>query len=722
MSSLFRSRRPEADPPSAGSGGKIVRLRRRRSSASPYAVRPLQQAASPWSLGGLISGAGKLISSVLPYQSSQTASSSSDDDDEEEAFSSDEGVHDLPSKEHQELHGSAGITSSVIEDYFVHDQRGKDAQFNKNRKDGSPAITPKSKSKHVLVQLLMRETFSRDECDELTKLIQSRVVDFPSSEACGDGAGELPSQTNCQGITSVGASGPLKKIQKFLEGSPYSSGKLNVFSPAPSAYKEQTLDLCSRAVMEAKKWFDEKKLSANSKYDSECGRCTLNTNVLDYDIGSEQGSPVDMAKSYMQSLPPWRSPLLSSKGFKTPPSNGTQHIADSCMQLLPPWRSPLSGSTGFKTPTADGTHHCYKRTSYAMTKDSLLSSKVLKRDRIAIGSWDTLDETRQVRQKATKELDISNSKQIESSAGVPEHNSPNLSSEPAKRGLYVGDNCSNGTLRVPDEKAELKNPLESSNVNSSLDPAETINAEYSPNGSSLPSHCPHPEDTVTPRNTISDPEETINAEQLTHGSAIPSIHPPEPTHGLGENQSTKAKENGPFNMLKDAKESHTMEQIESMSVPYESHLSASTSIKHYEISSSEVKAEKKIQSAEPGDAVDATNMNVVHTSNLQTVTDSSCQLNLVAGVEGINTIPGLRPQEGISPIPNVADGSISESSGNIPISEVNTSTDHESLSKEPNVVVENGTRMKSIERILTEPKPSRRRKVVVTKRKSKGKS
>ncbi|KAJ6831829.1 protein KAKU4 isoform X2 [Iris pallida] len=261
----------------------------------------------------------------------------------------------------------------------------------------------------------------------------------------------------------------------FLETSPYSSGKLNVFCRSSSAYKEQTLDM-RRAVMEAKKWFEEKKLSVSSKYDSECGPCTLNTNVLDYDIEGEQGSPVDMAKSYMQSLPPWRSPSLSSTGFKTPPSNGTQHIAESYMQSLPPWRSPLSGSTGVKIPTPDGTHHCYKRTSYAMTNGSIFSSKVLKRSHIAIGSWETLDETHQIRQKPTEELDISKSKEIESPARVPEHNStPNLSSEAAERALYAGDNCSNGTFRVPDEKAELKNPLDISNVNSPnivLDPAE----------------------------------------------------------------------------------------------------------------------------------------------------------------------------------------------------------------------------------------------------------
>jgi hypothetical protein len=42
-------------------------------------------------------------------------------------------------------------------------------------------------------------------------------------------------------------------------------------------------------------------------------------------VEDDKGSPVDVAKSYMQSLPPWQSPLLGSRKFKTPPSGGV-HI------------------------------------------------------------------------------------------------------------------------------------------------------------------------------------------------------------------------------------------------------------------------------------------------------------------------------------------------------------------------------------------------------------
>jgi hypothetical protein len=42
-------------------------------------------------------------------------------------------------------------------------------------------------------------------------------------------------------------------------------------------------------------------------------------------VEDDKGSPVDVAKSYMQSLPPWQSPLFGGRKYKTPPSGGV-HI------------------------------------------------------------------------------------------------------------------------------------------------------------------------------------------------------------------------------------------------------------------------------------------------------------------------------------------------------------------------------------------------------------
>lgn len=45
-----------------------------------------------------------------------------------------------------------------------------------------------------------------------------------------------------------------------------------------------------------------------------------------YEIESDIGSPVDLAKSYMQSKPPWESPFLTSSStlFSTQPSGSSK--------------------------------------------------------------------------------------------------------------------------------------------------------------------------------------------------------------------------------------------------------------------------------------------------------------------------------------------------------------------------------------------------------------
>ncbi|CAK9149836.1 unnamed protein product [Ilex paraguariensis] len=95
----------------------------------------------------------------------------------------------------------------------------------------------KSETKRVIEELLMQETFSREECDRLIKIVNSRVVD---SSTMKGGQGRRPSE-----LRSVTA------------------GKVGVtnisYTDAP--------DLCSNAVMEAKKWFKEKKVGSNSKPD-----------------------------------------------------------------------------------------------------------------------------------------------------------------------------------------------------------------------------------------------------------------------------------------------------------------------------------------------------------------------------------------------------------------------------------------------------------------------
>ncbi|XP_020264667.1 protein KAKU4 isoform X2 [Asparagus officinalis] len=593
MSSLFRARR--SDEPR--SGGKLLRGRRVTPSASPYA-RPesspaAAQMGSPKWLSGLISGAGKLISSVLPsYRSSESPHSSSpvysSDDDEDLSSGDYEDVEDLQSLNQ----GGTELVSKCM--------------------DRLLAIVPKNETKLAIEQLLMQESFSRDECDKLTKLIQSRVVDFPSPEVCGDGREKLRSRTTGNDTISGAL---LYSARTLPERISYTSSKTNHFSPGQSIFEACTPDLCNQAVAEAKKWLEEKKLASKPKYDSECGPCTLNTDMRQYDIESEAGSPVDMAKSYMRSLPPWRSPAFSGIGFRTPPPYGIRRYQDEA--------------------------------SYITSDYSLNLAKGSKRGRLFIDSWDTLDEARRVRLKPIDDkLECGLSKQAESPARVAEHErSP--------------DN-KDGAFRLADEKDTGTNH-----------PFETTNG-----------------DTL---NIVSEQEHNI-------GGVHPNHHtlPPEPIQHLDENQDVK-------------QHSKVVEEVNNIPVRHDSHASASLLAEHEGNHSSEIKlaqAENK-----PCDADDAVNLNDVPNSTVQTSTgaegkelsESSSQPN-VSSIAETNSISDHKPQDGNSHALKKENGSANEFSANGSSAEANANQNHETVSSgSDKIIPQNGTRMKSIERMLTEP-------------------
>ncbi|EOY29206.1 Uncharacterized protein TCM_036812 isoform 3 [Theobroma cacao] len=130
-------------------------------------------------------------------------------------------------------------------------------------------------------------------------------------------------------------------------------------------------DLCSAAVMEARKWLEEKKLGSSSK--SELDNETSARNPVTFTHGAEEetGSPVDVAKSYMRTRPPWASPSTKNIGFRS--------------------SSPI-GMPLFKEDTP-----------YSIGGNSFSSSK-LKRGSPATGSWNIQEEIRKVRSKATEEM------------------------------------------------------------------------------------------------------------------------------------------------------------------------------------------------------------------------------------------------------------------------------------------------------------------------------
>ncbi|CAA2987897.1 Hypothetical predicted protein [Olea europaea subsp. europaea] len=109
--------------------------------------------------------------------------------------------------------------------------------------------------------------FIREECDRLIKIINSRLVDYSTTEA-----GEI---------------------------------RLLTVSPGETVGNEN-VDLHNRTVMEAKRWLGDKKMGSSPVSDLAYGTFGFNSTVP-ANIGSEVGSPVDMAKSYMKVRPPWAS-------------------------------------------------------------------------------------------------------------------------------------------------------------------------------------------------------------------------------------------------------------------------------------------------------------------------------------------------------------------------------------------------------------------------------
>ncbi|CAH9108219.1 unnamed protein product [Cuscuta europaea] len=231
----------------ARSGGKIVNKRHRKfSTFTPYdrPPPPPAQKSPNWLTGvvfpatrTIVSGAAKLLSSVFDSDSSSCSSSS--------AFS------------HPD---SNSIEEDDIKDDNDHD---KDVELLKETEcaatDGEHS-EGMSKSKCLIEQLLMRETFSRAECERFINLINSRSVDSPTL------------YYGLQDAIPDGTTG--------------------------------TLNACSQAITEAREWLK------NKKEDLHIGPCLVDQPIsfITENMEKVDGSPIYVAKSYMKARPPWASP------------------------------------------------------------------------------------------------------------------------------------------------------------------------------------------------------------------------------------------------------------------------------------------------------------------------------------------------------------------------------------------------------------------------------
>ncbi|XP_051219662.1 uncharacterized protein [Lolium perenne] len=285
MASLFGARRrrsPEDNgEDSDGSGSEPGRAKRRR-------LEPEGASPGGW-LSTFVSGARRVLSTVLFSSSEEQVSEDEEEEEEDSSEPSQDGNED------------------------IHNGNGAAARY--------------SESKLAIEKMVMKESFSRDECDKMVKLLQSRVTDSTFPETYENGTpNEIPRRKSGAGHDFTGAWRSLNHNRDFPESGSFSSIEPGYFSPGSPL--QASPELCNAAVMEAKKWLEEKRQGLGTIAENH-GPCTLNTemfkSVSPNPVEDDKGSPVDVAKSYMQSLPPWQSPLLGIRKFKTPPSGGV-HI------------------------------------------------------------------------------------------------------------------------------------------------------------------------------------------------------------------------------------------------------------------------------------------------------------------------------------------------------------------------------------------------------------
>ncbi|KAM0844482.1 hypothetical protein ACQ4PT_057042 [Festuca glaucescens] len=188
------------DPHPSPSGG---------ASPPPSPPPPPPPPPSGW-LAGLVSGAGRLLASVLGPDSSPTCSGSTASGG---STSSPSSLRHTPARG-EGHYGGTGLDDSMR-------FRSKNNQLNQSEgyTEASLAIISDIEPKDVIMQLLMQETYSRSESTTLIKIIQERVVD-PDSAGVIDGDIPLPISWKAD-------------KQPTLE---YSSFSPNVSSPSASTF------------------------------------------------------------------------------------------------------------------------------------------------------------------------------------------------------------------------------------------------------------------------------------------------------------------------------------------------------------------------------------------------------------------------------------------------------------------------------------------------------
>ncbi|XP_074334210.1 uncharacterized protein LOC141671768 isoform X2 [Apium graveolens] len=415
----------------ARSGGKITHRRRSSAAKTPYdrpPPPPPENSRTNWLTGHVLPNTSRMIAKgamkLFTFMTDTNSVSDDDDSDEDDVASCDDD--DVPFK--------------------------KDNTATEINNGEEPQLSGKS-PKWVIEKLLLQETFSREESDKLIEIIKSRVVDCSTMEE-GQGAGlmETPSRRYGDNIASW------------------------TYTP----------DRCSKAVMEAKYWLEEKKTGSSSKSD-------MLAQV-------DKGSPVDVAKSYMQARPPWASPSLRNSGSRTPSPMVIDLFKDE------------------KLSSVDGSSF----------------SSAQKRGTLSAGSWTIQDEIRKVRSKATEEMLRLPSSRIDISSFTSEHKKSQSS--------VVPDDSS--------DKAHVSKSLpEIEPVDASVDLVAGSSTIHDSKGSALgmkKDHLQAEQFSTIPDTSISEPNQDVNVKEGTTTDSHQSIslehlakqHDANDTNSKVENVST----------------------------------------------------------------------------------------------------------------------------------------------------------------------------------------
>lgn len=109
------------------------------------------------------------------------------------------------------------------------------------------------------------------------EILRSRVCDVPTAEG-GEGTQNdvFKRVSDKRPWQSLNRNGNTSETYKFSSRNP------SAFSPRYYASEAVSPDIRNKAVMEAKKWVEEKKLLSSPISDEEYGPCILNTDMNQY--------------------------------------------------------------------------------------------------------------------------------------------------------------------------------------------------------------------------------------------------------------------------------------------------------------------------------------------------------------------------------------------------------------------------------------------------------